>query len=243
AFDITETKRAQEVLLKDAVRRAKEEEELAIARRVQTSILPKSFAVEGLDIAAAMLPASEVGGDYYDVLSFPGGCWLAIGDVSGHGLDAGLVMLMAQSAMAALVRASVEATPRAILYQLNELLFENVRRRLGHDDHVTLSLLRYTRDGRILFAGAHEEMLVLRHRTGTIDSVPTPGTWLAATRDIRAVTIDSVMRLEDGDLLLLYTDGITEAMDAQGRQFDLEGLMAALQEVKHEEPAMSPSRS
>jgi PAS domain S-box-containing protein len=231
AFDITESKRAQEVLLTDAVRRAKAEEELAIARRVQTSILPKTFAVEGLEIAAAMRPADDVGGDYYDVLAAPGGCWLAIGDVSGHGLDSGLIMLMVQSAMSALTRSDADATPRGVVCQLNELLFENIRQRLGHDDHVTLTLLRYSRNGRLVFAGAHEEMLVLRRETGVIEPIPTPGTWLGARKDIRKSTVDSVAALRDGDVLVLYTDGITEAMNAAHDQFGLERLAAAVYDM------------
>ncbi len=66
---------------------------------MQTSILPRKFAVPGLEISAKMIPASEVGGDYYDVIPVDDGCWIAIGDVSGHGLDAGLVMLMLQSSI------------------------------------------------------------------------------------------------------------------------------------------------
>src|SRR5262249_49943887 len=155
-------KRAQEIVLNEAVRTAKIEEELAIAQRVQTSILPKKFEVEGLEIAATMQPADEVGGDYYDVLPFSGGAWLAVGDVSGHGLDAGLIMLMLQSATAALVAARPDATSGELLGQLNEVMFENIRRRLAHNDHVTFSILRYTSDGKVTFAGAHEEMIVVR---------------------------------------------------------------------------------
>lgn len=63
--------------------------EVEIARNIQTSILPVQFVVPGLQIAAQMIAASEVGGDYYDVRPTPDGCWLGIGDVSGHGLAAG----------------------------------------------------------------------------------------------------------------------------------------------------------
>ncbi len=111
AFDITEVKQAHEVLIEQAIVTARQEELLAIAQRVQTSILPRKIAVPGLEIAARMIPASEVGGDYYDVLRVDDGCWIAIGDVSGHGLDAGLVMLMLQSAVltSVLARAAGDA--------------------------------------------------------------------------------------------------------------------------------------
>jgi PAS domain S-box-containing protein len=227
-FDITESKRAQEVLLNEAVHTAKVEEELEIARRVQTSILPREMEVPRLEIAATMIPASEVGGDYYDVLPIPGGAWLAIGDVSGHGLNSGLVMLMVQSAMAALVQADPGAPPRDVLCRLNEVVYDNVRKRLTHDDHVTLSILRYTEDGRFVYAGAHEEMIVYRRATGRIELVDTPGTWVGARRGIWDATVDSTLSLNEGDILLLYTDGVTEARDANGRQFDIERLTDVL---------------
>src|SRR6185312_16361325 len=87
AFDITESKRAQEVLMNEAIRSARVEEELEIARRVQTSILPRNLAVPGLAVAATMIPANEIGGDYYDIIPTNDGAWLAVGDVSGHGLN------------------------------------------------------------------------------------------------------------------------------------------------------------
>ena len=62
-----------------------------------------------------MIPATEVGGDYYDVLPVPGGCWLGIGDVAGHGLNAGLIMLMIQCSVASLVRRDPNTSPSAAL--------------------------------------------------------------------------------------------------------------------------------
>lgn len=236
AFDITESKRAQGILLNEAVRTAKIQEELAIARRVQTSILPRSFPVEGLEIAATMVPAEEVGGDYYDVIPFPGGCWIAIGDVSGHGLNAGLVMLMVQSALGAICRASPGGSPSDALCTLNELIFDNVRRRLEQEDFVTLSLLRIASDGRVVFAGAHEDILVARRDTGQVERIPSSGTWIGGMRDIRAVTKDRSLELRDGDVILLYTDGVTEAMNAKGKLFDPDRLCAALGRAHRSSP-------
>lgn len=233
AFDITENKRAHDVLLQQAVTAAKEQEELAIAQRVQTSILPRKFAVPGLEIAAKMIPASDVGGDYYDVLPVEDGCWIAIGDVSGHGLSAGLVMLMLQSSLLTTVLARPTAAPSEILSLVNLALVHNIRGRLGTKDHVTLSLLRYTVDGRVVFAGAHEEMLLLRRRSGAPEIIATPGTWLGARKDVGRFFVDSELQLEDGDLLVLYTDGVTEAKNDAGKMFDLERLVATVEAVKH----------
>lgn len=228
AFDITESKRAQEILLTEAVRSARIEEELDIARRMQTSILPRRFDVPGLEIAAVMRAADAVGGDYYDVMPCPGGCWIAIGDVTGHGVNAGLVMLMVQSALSAIVRGAPHASPRDVLAQVNEVLFDNIRNRLERDDHVTLSLLRYGEDGLFVMTGAHEDVLVLRGATGLVESVRTQGTWVGARTGIASANFDRPLRLDPGDTMLLFTDGITEARSADGELFDLARLEAAL---------------
>jgi phosphoserine phosphatase RsbU/P len=205
---------------------------MEISARLQTSILPREFDIPGLEVAARMVPASEVGGDYYDLFPVEGGAWLSIGDVAGHGISAGLVMIMVQSAIAALGRDRPDAKPSAILAPVNAVLYENIRRRLRSDEHVTLSLLRYHAGGRIVFAGAHEEMIVCRAATGRCEAIPTPGAWLGGARNIERVSVDSELELEGGDVLVLYTDGVTEARDAAGTQLGLERLFAAIEEVR-----------
>lgn len=96
-----------------------------------------------------------------------------------------------------------------------------------------MTLLRYKADGRVVFAGAHEEMILLRQRTGEPEIIATPGTWLGARKEVGQFFVDSELRLEDGDLLVLYTDGVTEAMNANGKMFDLERLVATARAVQH----------
>ncbi len=210
------------------------EREMEIASRIQTSILPRQIDVEGLEAAARMLPATEVGGDYYEVLPVGGGCWIGIGDVAGHGLRAGLVMLQAQSAIEALVRQRPDASPAEILGHANSVLFENVRKRLMSDEHVTMSLIRYYDDGRIVTAGAHEEALIWRAATGRCERLPVEGTWLAAVADIGKSTVEATHHLEKGDLLVLYTDGATEAMNTEKAQFGLDRLCATVEASSRE---------
>jgi sigma-B regulation protein RsbU (phosphoserine phosphatase) len=205
--------------------------ELDLARRVQTSILPRAPAVRGLEIAAAMIPATEVGGDYYDVIPVHDGCWIGIGDVTGHGLDAGLVMLMTQSIAAALCT-SASRSPRDILSDLNRVLFENIRKRMDRDDHVTFSLIRYHDDGGVTFAGAHEDIVVCRARDGAIECIPTPGCWLGAVRDVSAAMVDTGLQLAEGDTMLLYTDGMTEARNANRQQYGLDRMCEELRRVR-----------
>lgn len=207
--------------------------EMEIAMRIQTSILPPAFDVPGLEIAGCMLPATEVGGDYYDVIPIQGGCWIGIGDVAGHGLTAGLEMLMVQSVVAALVRERPNAPPRELVRVLNEVIYDNVRNRLHQDEHVTLTLVRYV-DGKLTFAGAHEDIVVLGRDQPICSRVPTPGTWVGAIRDVSRPTVDSNLALSEGDLVVLYTDGVTEARDATGAVFGMERLCAAIEAARAE---------
>jgi len=212
------------------------EKELEIGARIQTCLLPGSIVIPGLEVAARMTPASEVGGDYYDAFAVPGGAFIGIGDVAGHGLTSGLVMLMVQSVVGALGRRYPDAAPRDLVCALNTVLHDNIRHRLHNKEHVTFTLFRYFEDGRFTFAGAHEELVVYRKRTQEIEFVATPGTWLGAMKDISKFTTDSELRLEVGDLLVLYTDGVTEAMNEKREQFGLERL-AELIKSKADQPA------
>jgi PAS domain S-box-containing protein len=233
AFDITDAKNAQALLLTEAVNKARHDEELAIAKRVATSLLPNQLQLDGYELSAIMIPAEDIGGDYYDLLPAQDACWLAIGDVSGHGLDAGLLMMMVQSAMAAIVRTRPFGSPKEMLIALNDVLYDNIRKRLGARDHVTFTLFRIEKNGYIAYAGAHEDLVVYRAATKTIEKIRTPGIWLGAKRVIDAVTFDSRLILEPNDMLVLYTDGITEARNAEGKHLELDRLGAFVVEAAH----------
>jgi serine phosphatase RsbU (regulator of sigma subunit) len=205
--------------------------ELQVARHIQTAILPRDLTVEGLEVAAMMVPATEVGGDYYDVLPFAGGAWFGIGDVTGHGVGAGMIMLMVQSAVAALTRDPKCVSARDVVIKLNAFLHDNIHRRLRERDHVTFSLLRYTSDGAIRFAGAHEDMIVWRAKTRRCEVVETSGVWLGAIPSVSDKTQDEKLQLAAGDVLVLYTDGVTEARDAARELFGLDRLRDLVAEL------------
>ena len=199
--------------------------ELAVAKRIQTALIPKRLGGAGFELAAAMVPADQVGGDYYDVFNTPDGCWIGIGDVTGHGLLAGMIMLMMQSTVSALVNALPAAGPADIVCQLNTVMRSNIRERLGEHDHATFMLLRYRTDGGITLAGAHEEVLVYRADKQQCELYPTNGIWIGITEHIRAGTYDHSLTLAPGDMLVLYTDGLIEARNATGEQFGIERVM------------------
>lgn len=207
--------------------------ELEVAADLQTSVLPRNLTVGGVDIAAMMKPATEVGGDYYDVIPTADGCWLGIGDVSGHGLGAGVVMLMLQAAVSALVAAKPDSSPVEVECVVNRVLYENIRERMRRRDHATLSIVRYHDGGRVRFAGAHEDIIVYRAATGQVESIETPGTWVGARKNIDGVTEESTLALAPGDFFVLYTDGVTEAR-RDGEQFGFERLLATIKDAAAE---------
>jgi HAMP domain-containing protein len=210
--------------------------ELALAARMQQSLLPPAPRVAGLDIAGAMAAATQVGGDYYDVLPAEGGAWIAIGDVSGHGFNTGIVTLLAQSAIAAVTQARPAAEPAEVLQIVNDVLHDLVRTRLGLRDHMTLTLLRYRDDGNVEFAGAHQEIIV-RAADGTPRTIETSGPWLGIVPDIGPHLIKGRFQLADGETMVLFTDGVVEARLASGDMFGLERLLAAVAELPHDAAA------
>ena len=208
--------------------------ELEIAERIQVGILPKCFYVPGFEIAAQMRPAEAVGGDYYELLPTQSGFWIAAGDVSGHGLTAGLVMLMLQSALAALAIYTPGASPAEILKATNRLLVENVRRRMGGDDHATLVLMHVTHDGDFVFAGGHEPMVVLRAASTKCEVVDAVGPWLGISDNIEKNFQEGRGKLDPGDSLVFHSDGTVDAGASQRNAYGLDRLCAAVERLRHQ---------
>jgi len=226
----------EETAARERLARSALEGEVAIAKRIQSALEPKHHQVPGLDISASATPADQVGGDYYDIVPVPGGAWLAIGDVTGHGLLSGLIMLMIQSILGTLVRRDLDERPGRLVADLNRGLVPNLRERLAQDEFATLVLLRYYGDGRVRFAGAHESIIVCRAATGRCEQIPTSGVWIGIKDDIEGETPDQQLQLEPGDLLVLYTDGLIEARNAQNEMFDLERVCALIEAHAQAEP-------
>jgi hypothetical protein len=124
--------------------------ELAIAHGIQTSVLPHDLDLPGFELAAVMLTANEVGGDFYEFRrTVDGGAWIAVGDVTGHGLRAGIVMLMVQSMFATLSADNEPdaASPKRLIERLNRAVFLNLRDRLREVRYVTMSWRACSRMG------------------------------------------------------------------------------------------------
>jgi hypothetical protein len=214
------------------------EGELELAERVQTAILPRQLVLAGYELAARMLPASEVGGDYYDVISTDDGGWICVGDVAGHGLPAGLVMVMMQSGLATLLRHEPNLDPASAVRVLNQVVYDNTAR-MGDARHASLSIARCRRDGSVVCAGGHLDPIIAR-AAGGIETVESPGPYIGLERELERQAIDTTrFQLAPGDVLLLYTDGVTEARNAAGEMFGIERLRAALDAARERSPAQA----
>jgi serine phosphatase RsbU (regulator of sigma subunit) len=204
------------------------EESALAARLLQSSILPREVEIENLGISAGIRTAEVVGGDYYDLIPSREGCWIALGDVAGQGLAAGVIMMMIQSAVQSLVRHSPKGGPVDILCALNAALYENIRERMKREDDVTFCLARYSADGALVFAGAHEHILICRAGDGYFERVPAQGGRLGTARDVRGLTSETTLRLGAGDLMVMFTDGAIETRNANGEPFGADRLRAHL---------------
>jgi serine phosphatase RsbU (regulator of sigma subunit) len=175
-----------------------------------------------------MEPATEVGGDYYDILPHAGHIKLCIGDVTGHGLESGVVMLMVQMAVLTLLENEV-SDPETFLNIINRAIFANLQR-MDSDKTLTLSLLDY-HQGRLQITGQHEEILLVR-QGGTVERIDTLnlGFILGLKTDISAFLNHLELQLAVGDGLVLYTDGITEAHNADDEMYGIERLSQVVAE-------------
>jgi serine phosphatase RsbU (regulator of sigma subunit) len=203
--------------------------ELEIAANIQRALLPPDPTHDELEFAGRMRPADEVGGDFYDVLrdAGDGKLWITVGDVSGHGVEAGLVMLMTQAAFASRFVANPGEAPDRVLQGVNVLLYQNIVHRLRNSMYVTAQLLRYDGAGCFTSVGAHQWPVVFRVRTGRCEIVETPGPWIGILPTLPDVPLTQ-LSLEPGDILCLYSDGLTEARNEQGTLFDLPRLASVL---------------
>jgi len=203
--------------------------ELELAREIQEGLLPPSTLQHGeIGVFAHFRPAAEVGGDYFDVIAVgPGRVVVAVGDVAGHGVSTGLLMAMVKSAVAALVREGRSGID--LLERLNLLVLDNPRR------HRTATLLLVdidTRSGggvaRIASAG-HPPAFVVAPDGGvseaTTSSLPLGHPWPDPPGSL-------TVGLPPGGRLVLYSDGLVEAVGVGGAAFGYEGLRASLQRCR-----------
>jgi len=198
-------------------------QELETARKIQQSILPgEPPRVAGLDLAARYLPATEVAGDFYEFLPGEGRrTGILIADVSGHGVPAALVASMLKIATAA--EAPHAASPARVLTEMNQIFHGKLRNQFI----TAFCAFADLEAGRITWASAgHPPALLWRQEEGKVEELGSGGLVMGRLR--RAVYTESSLPFSQGDRLLLFTDGIPEALSPAGELFGDERLQDLL---------------
>lgn len=201
------------------------EQELQIAKQVQAKLFPQTTpALRTLEYTGVCIQARHVGGDYYDFLSFGADrLGLLIGDISGKGIAAALLMANLQANLRSQL-AMAREQPELFLRSVNETFFENT----VDSAYSTIFFAEYCdEEQRLRYAnGGHLPGLLLR-AGGAVEELAPTGTVLGLFRDWDGHT--GACQMQPGDLLALYTDGVTEACNADGEEFGQDRLISALQ--------------
>ncbi len=206
--------------------------ELNVSRQLQQMLLPNTAElsqIKGLDIAGFMEAADEVGGDYYDVLQYEGHTLIAIGDVTGHGLESGALAIMVQSAIRTLLASHEKINAINFLNALNYMVYHNALR-MESGKNLTLSLMDY-QDGQLTISGQHEEIIVVKN--GELEIIDTTDLGMPigfVDRNLAEFTHNAEVTLNQGDVVVLFTDGITEAANIEDREYGLKKLCQAVKQ-------------
>jgi serine phosphatase RsbU (regulator of sigma subunit) len=222
------------ILFSQAKERSRLESEIQIAARMQQDMCPQRVPVlPGIEVAGLFVPAKEVGGDYYDYVEDPHVAGrtlsLIVGDVSGKGLGAGIVAVMARCFLRSMITAYGTESPSNLLAYLNTILSAELK------PGVFMTMLMAVWDAEnktIRYSSAgHEHLIVYRARTRAPEALKSGGTPLGISAARGGPTQDSELRLENGDALVLYSDGVTEAMNAASEEFSLERLLESVKRL------------
>jgi len=203
--------------------------EIEIARDIQQSFLPDHAPlIEGIDIAAVTVPARIVGGDFYDYIPLEKNKWgLVIADVSGKGVPAALFMALSRTLMRA--SATVAVSAAEALNHVNTLIIQDSKASM----FVTLFYAIFDADTRSLkYSNAgHNPPLFISAAAGDIATLKAHSAPLGIMPDIKAKTEELI--LKKGDSIMLYTDGVTEAANEKGEQFEIGRLERAFSENRN----------
>lgn len=219
--DISDRKKAEQILMENALMTR----ELEIAKEIQQSLLPVCPAMlPGFLMACRCLPAAHVGGDYYDFFPLGNGIVdMVIADVTGHSVGSALLMTMARSILHAKVSAS--RSPGELLVVLNDLLHNDLSRA---ELQLSMFYIRVDSVNRTLsYASAgHTHPLLMIARDGTFAELDAEGLLMG----VKAVVDfeEKTLGVETGDILTLYTDGVTESEDTAGNFFGTDRLCRAI---------------
>ncbi|HDH09788.1 MAG TPA: protein serine phosphatase, partial [Chloroflexi bacterium] len=207
--------------------------EMEIAHRIQMSLLPeRPPEVEGVELAGMCIPAMEVGGDYYDFLHRDGRLDLIIADVSGHSVGSALMMAITRTVLRSEIAGG--KSPAQVLAATNATMYDDLSRA---ELFITVFHTSYDKETRTLtYAnGGHNPPFLWRAAEGKCISLDADGMLLGILEDVDYE--ERIIELQPGDILVLYTDGVTEARNEAGEFFGEERLRRAIEEGSGLSPA------
>ncbi len=190
------------------------EEQLSIARHIQLSFIPKSDPkIEGYDISGINIPSGEVGGDYYDFIHIVSRqMGIAIADISGKGIPAALIMASFRASLIAEIRNNYAI--RTICRKVNGLMYESLER----ENYVTAFYgVLDSKNDVFTFSNCGHNRPILVRRGGTIETLDEGGLALGVVNDTEYE--ERPISIRPGDIILMYTDGVTEVEGPDGKQF------------------------
>ena len=210
---------------RELVEKRKLADEVHTASLVQNILLPSEEPIiPGYRVSGKNTPARMISGDYFDYINLENNSTgIVIADVTGKGVPAGLLMAMCRSVLR-MASGSVK-TPSATLAQVNRNLFPDVR----EDMFVSLAyvVLQHGTGDLCLSRAGHDAPLMFRSNSGRVETIKPPGLAIGIDEGevFERVTQDFELKMESGDVLLLYTDGVCEAIDADEAEFGKDRLM------------------
>jgi sigma-B regulation protein RsbU (phosphoserine phosphatase) len=199
------------------------QQDLEIARKIQSRLLPPKPQLTGYDFEVFYQPAGEVGGDFYDFIPMQGGkMGLLVADASGKGLAGALLMVEARAMIRTM--ASIATSPREILTAVNRVLIQDLEK--GRFVTAFFALLDPARSQMTVSNAGHTPMLLCREVSKTIVSIAPKGLILGVVPDSKfhAGLTEEVVPLYPGDRFLLYSDGVSELMNPVNEEFGMERL-------------------
>ncbi|TGK09159.1 GAF domain-containing protein [Leptospira selangorensis] len=213
------------------------DKEIEIARDLQRSLLPRKMPDHpNYEFGGIMVPAIGVGGDYYDFITHPTNkeTYVCIGDVSGKGVPAGIVMATVRTVIHSLVRKN--PSPWEILQTVNTYLYQNYFKDIVSPRFMSLTIIHWDQnENRFVFSGGGQgNILVYRKKENRLEEIPTGGVVLGIDPDIDHFENSGEFYLEPGDFFLMFTDGVWEAMDPSEDFFEMDRLHKCVFEARKE---------
>lgn len=203
--------------------------EMELAKKIQHILIPQKPQISGYELSTHMTSTDLVGGDYYDVVNSENGDWIVIGDVSGHGITAGLIMMMVQTAIQTILMDNSDISPLELLTIVNRSITSNINK-LGESKFMTMTVLSTQPSGKFIFSGLHQDILIYRKGKKQVETIETNGMWLGIEKDISEMLQTDTLELGIDDILVLFTDGLTEALDSKGNMFGSDRVIEILKE-------------